>query len=371
MRSGSGAYLEAGVLSTSDGQLQLSGVRPTAEIPVPAGAVPVTGDLETNWGWLLPGVDWRNIGLTPQFDVNGPLAARMWQAVTGQTVDGVMAVDVDTLQQFLQVTGPVTLSDGTILNAGNAVQYLTHDQYVGLSDGQDSQDRQDRLGALATASLSALNSESLDLKNLATAMTTATAGRHLLMWSATPTVEAAWQAGGVAGQLAPDSAMVSVINRGGNKLDQYLSVGANLQIDGPAGSPTPTSTATRAATLTVTLQNQTPPGQSQFIAGPYPGLGTAYGQYIGVLAVNLPPQASDLQVAGGAAVDAKGAEGPVWLLATPVDVVDGASQQIVITFRLPAGHGSLTVVPSARLSPVSWHYRGAVFSDAAPFSLSW
>ena len=39
MRSGSGAYLEAGVLSTSDGQLQLSGVRPTAEIPVPAGAV--------------------------------------------------------------------------------------------------------------------------------------------------------------------------------------------------------------------------------------------------------------------------------------------------------------------------------------------
>ncbi len=363
MRAGSGAFLEAGVLSTSDGELHLSDVRPTAEIPAAAGAVPVTGDLETNWGWLLPGVDWRNIGLTPQFDVNGPLAARMWQSVTGQHVDGVMAVDVDTLQQFLQVTGPVTLPDGTTLNASDVVQYLVHDQYVGLSDAESSQVREDRLGALATASLDALNTESLDLKSLATAMTTATGGRHLLMWSADGSVEKAWEAGGVAGRLSPESAMVAVINRGGNKLDQYLSVAADLSL-------TPTAGGTEGS-LTVDLRNQTPPGQSQFIAGPYPGLGTAYGEYVGVLALNLPPQASDLQVRGGAPLDARGAEGPDWLLATPVDVKDGSSEQIVVTFRLPAGPGSMTVVPSARLAPVSWRYRGSVFSDAAPFTLSW
>jgi hypothetical protein len=359
MRSGSGAFLEAGVLSTSNGSLQLSDVRPTDEIPAPPGAVPVTGDLALNWGWLKPGVDWRNLGLTPQFDVNGPLAARMWQAVTGQTVDGVMSVDVATLQQFLQVTGPVTLSDGTALNASDVVQYLTHDQYAGLSDNQDSQARVDRLGALATAALDALNTESLDLKNLATAMTTATEGRHLLIWSASPSAEEAWEAGGVAGQLSANSAMVSVINRGGNKLDQYLSVGADLQITGGSGS------------LTGDLHNGTPAGQSQFIAGPYPGLGTVYGEYVGILAVNLPPEASHLQVRGGGTLDALGAEGPAWLLATPVDVKAGGSQQIVVTFRLPAGPGSMTIVPSARLSPVSWHYRGTVRSDAAPFTLSW
>ncbi len=363
MRAGSGAFLEAGLLTTSDGELHLSDVVPTASIPVARGKVPVTGDLETNWGWLLPGVDWRNIGLTPQFDVNGPLAARMWEAVTGQSVDGVMAVDVDTLQQFLQVTGPVTLADGTSLNAFNVIEYLTHDQYEGLSDQSGSQVREDRLGSLATAALDALDSESLDLKSLATAMTTATEGRHLLLWSARPAVEAAWEAGGVAGRLSPTSAMVAVINRGGNKLDQYLSVQADLRLtprDGRTGG-----------TLTVDLENRTPPGQSQFIAGPFPGLGTAYGEYVGLVAVNLPPEASHLQVAGGAAVDALGAEGPVWLLATPVDVKPGAQQQVVVTFRLPAGHGSMTVVPSARLSAVSWHYRGAVYSDAAPFTLSW
>ena len=363
MRAGSGAFLEAGLLTTSGGELHLSDVVPTASIPLARGKVPVTGDLETNWGWLLPGVDWRNIGLTPQFDVNGPLAARMWEATTGQSVDGVMAVDVDTLQQFLQVTGPVTLPDGTTLNAFNVIEYLTHDQYAGLSDQAGSQVREDRLGSLATAALDALDNESLDLKSLATAMTTATQGRHLLLWSAQPAVEAAWESGGVAGRLSPTSAMVAVINRGGNKLDQYLSVAADLRLtpgDGRIGG-----------TLTVDLQNRTPPGQSQFIAGPFPGAGTAYGEYVGLVAVNLPPEASHLQVSGGGTVDVLGAEGPVWVMAVPVDVRAGAQQQVVVTFRLPAGHGSMTVVPSARLSPVSWDYRGTVYSDAAPFTLSW
>jgi hypothetical protein len=365
MRAGSGAYLEAGLLTTANGELHLSGVVPTSGIPAKPGAVVVTGDLQTNWGWLLPGVDWRNLGLTAQFDVTGPLAASMWQSVTGQHVAGVLAVDVDTLRQFLQVTGPVTLPDGTSLNADNVVQYLTHDQYAGLTDSDTSKVRVDRLGAIATASLDALNNESLDLKSLADAMTSATSGRHLLLWSADPAAESAWQAGGVGGQLSSNSAMVALINRGGNKLDQYLSVQADLSLTPSSGSG-----ATRGS-LSVDLQNQTPPGQSQFIAGPYPGLGTSYGEYIGLLAVNLPPRAFHLQVAGGAPVDVLGAEGPVWVLATPVDVHAGATQQIVVTFELPAGHGSMTVVPSARLAPVSWHYRGAVHSDATAFNLSW
>ncbi len=90
----------------------LSGVQPTVDIPVPAGKVTPTGDLAARWGWLKPGQDWRNLGLTPQFDVNGPLAAQMWEAETGQHVDGVLAVDVEALHQLLEVTGPVTLPSG-------------------------------------------------------------------------------------------------------------------------------------------------------------------------------------------------------------------------------------------------------------------
>jgi hypothetical protein len=87
--------------------------------------------------------------------------------------------------------------------------------------------------------------------------------------------------------------------------------------------------------------------------------------------VNLPAEASKLGIRGAATIDALGAEGPDWLLATPVDIKAGDSEQIVVTFRLPAGYGSMTIVPSARLQPVVWHYLGAVHNDSAPFTLSW
>jgi hypothetical protein len=369
MRAGSGDFLDASVLSTADGQLHMASPQSTAVIPVPAGEVSATGDLAARWGWLEPGVDWRNLGLTPQFDVNGPMAARMWQAETGQHVDGVIAVDVDALHQFLEVTGPVTLANGSVVSADNVTQFLVHDEYQGLSDTSTAAQnalqgaRQDRLGSLAKATLDALQEQSPDLRSLSDAMTTATEGRHLLVWSSDPTVESAWATGGVAGSLTSDSMMAALINRGGNKLDQYMTMGAQLQLVG-AGEHTD-------GTLTVHIDNHAPPGQSQFIAGPYPGLGTVYGEYVGILAVNVPGYARPPHVDGNPHLDALGPEGPTWLIAAPVDVKAGGSQTVVVRFTVPAAHGAMTVLPSARLSAVPWTYGGNTYSDNAPFRVSW
>ncbi len=138
MRSGSGAFEEAGTITTANGELHLSDMVPTASLTLPEGAVPVGGDLEARWGWLLPGTDFRNLGLTPQFDVNGPLAASMWKASTGQSVDGVLAIDVAGLQDLLEVTGPVTTASGQVVSASNVDQLLLHDQYVGETYTSDS-----------------------------------------------------------------------------------------------------------------------------------------------------------------------------------------------------------------------------------------
>jgi len=370
MRAGSGNYLEVGALTSSDGALHLSYPEPTADIPLPAGKVTATGDLEARWGWLHPGQDWRNLGFTPQFDVNAALAARMWEAETGQHVDGALSVDVEALHQFLEATGPVTLDNGTTVSADNVVQLLVHDQYEGLSDNllspqQDAVEaaREEALGSLAKATLDALQNEPLDLTTLSNAMTSATGGRHLMAWSAAPSAERAWVEGGVSGELSADSAMAAVINRGGNKLDPYLSVSTSL---------TMTTHGRRTdGVLTVHLANHAPPGQSQFIAGPYPGLGTVYGEYLGVLAVNLPGYASVPRIDGNPPLDALGAEGPTWLVATNVDVKAGDSERFVVRFSIPLAHGGLAVVPTTRLSPVEWTYRGHTHSDAAPFTLSW
>jgi hypothetical protein len=367
MRAGSGMFLQAGTLSFDNGHVKMGTLADTGSIEVPAGAVKVGGDLAARWGWLKPGQDWRNLGLTPNFDEIGPVAVSMWKAVKHEQVDGVMAIDVEALQQLLQVTGPVTLTGGRVVSSSNVVELLMHDEYenVSFSSPAAQIQRESLLGSLAKATLQAVQDRSLDLKTLASAMSLATQGRHILMWSSNASAERAWVAGGVAGQLSNDSMMAAVVSRSGTKLDQYLSVSSSLSIS--------TSSGSSQGSLAVTLENHTPPGQSPYIAGPYPDLGTVYGEYVGFLAVNLPADASSHFYATGAsgATVAWGAEGPVWLLAVPVDVKAGRSETVTVHFVMPGTHGQITVVPSARIPPEAWSFRGMSFTDASPVTVSW
>jgi Protein of unknown function (DUF4012) len=360
MRSGSGDFLEAGVIDTSNGNLHLSGMQPTPNLLLPEGAVPVKGDLEARWGFLEPGVDWRNLGLTPQFDVNGALAARMWKANTGQQVDGVMALDVTGLQELLTVTGPVTLPGGTVVTSKTVDQLLLHDEYATASDNTT---RVNELGTLATAVMHSLETEPLGLHATVDALASATAGRHLMLWSADPATEKVWRTTGVSGELHGDSLVSDVINRGGNKLDQYLSVGNTLTL-------TPQNGRTEA-TLTVTLANHTPGGQVAYIAGPYPGLGTTYGQYLGIVTVNLPDDVSDLSLGTGEQAVVDGPEGPSLVVGVNVSILAGATQTVTFHFSLPQEHGQLTVVPSTRIPPETWNAGGTTFTDEKSHVVTW
>jgi Protein of unknown function (DUF4012) len=365
MRAGSGAWLEVGTISTGDGNLQLNGLSPATTLTLPVGAVHVGGDLEARWGFLLPGVDWRNLGLTPQFDVNAELASRMWKADTGQQVNGAMALDVAGLQQLLTVTGPVTTASGSVVSSSNVDQLLMHDQYVGEGYSSNAIDgaRVDELGSLASAVMAALESRPLDLHAMVDALASATAGRHLMLWSAAPATEAVWRSVGVSGQLTPTSLAADVINRGGNKLDQYLNVQTSLHLV-PQDNQT-------TATLTMTLTNNTPPGQSPFIAGPNPDLNTTYGEYVGIVTANLPKGVRDLALAPGESAVVDGVEGPTLLVGVNVDLLPGATTHVVFHFSFPGTHGSLTVNPSARIPPVAWTVNGNGFTDKSPHTVTW
>jgi hypothetical protein len=367
MRSGSGAFEEAGTITTSNGELHLADMVPTSSLTLPPGAVTVTGDLADRWGWLRPGLDFRNVGLTPQFDVNGPLAAEMWKANTGQTVDGVLAIDVGGLQDLLEVTGPVTTATGQVVSASNVVQILLHDQYVGETYTSDSTARIDELSTLATATLRALEDRPFQLHAMADALSSAAQGRHVLLWSAAPHIQAAWSGAGVAGELQPSSVMAAMINRGGNKLDQYLSQDVALRLT--------THGAQTDGTLTLTYANHTPPGQSPFIAGPFPGLGTVYGQYVGIATVNLPGYARDITTPSNSSIVTSGPEGPTIVEGATMSILAGATQSITFHFVLPEAHGSMTVVPSARIPPATWHVAGtggsSTFQDDAPHTITW
>jgi hypothetical protein len=363
MRAGSGAFLEVGTASTSDGSVHLGDLSPSGRLALSPGQVVATGDLERNWGWLEPGVDWRNLGVTPQFDVTAQLASRMWATSTGQQVDGVLALDIAGLRQIMTATGPVQVG-ALSLDAGNVQQYLLHDQYVGLSDDATGDAvRVDALGGIASAVLRQLQGQLTDLRNLASAVSGAVAGRHLMVWSRNPVDQAAWVASGVSGTLTPTSLAVNIVSQGGNKLDQYLPVAVHVS--------TRPDRSGSAVTLTTTLANRTPAGQSQFIAGPFPGLALAYGDYSGVVADNLPAAATGISMTGAGPLSALGAEGPTWLVAAPVVIHQGATATVVVRFHMPTAHGSMTVVPSARVPAEQWTIGSRSFTDERSQSISW
>ncbi len=364
MRSGSGMWLEAGVVSGQGGHISVGQLTPTGNIPVPPGAVPIGGDLQARWGFLLPSQEWRNLGLTPQFNVNAPVASQMWKAVTGQQVGGVVAVDIYALQQILSVTGPVT-ADGQTISAGNAVQFLTQGQYAGLSNSPsaESSSRPDDLGDLASATLQALDTRNIDLSALATALANSAEGRHIMAWSPQASDESTWEASGVAGELQPNSLMSSVINRGGNKLDPYLSVSDHLQL-APDGNAT-------EVTLTVHLSNSAPSGPPSYVLGPFPGLNTSPGEYLGYMAFNVPAGGESPEVDGYKLLAAGGPEGPTTVLAVPFDLVPGASANFALHFRWPGAHGSFVIVPTARIPAVQWNAPQGSFDDSASRAVSW
>ena len=195
------------------------------------------------------------------------------------------------------------------MSADNVVQLLTHDQYEGLVDlptgpqAKAEEGREDQLGSLAQAALNALENESLDLKSLSNAMTIGHPG------PAPPHVVGAARGRGGLGAGRGGGAAVAGLDDGGGdqpggEQARPVPVGAT-----PTWPCTPRASSTMG-TLTVHLQNNTPPGQSQFIAGPYPGLGTVYGEYLGVLAVNLPGYASVPHIDGNPTLDALGGRGP-------------------------------------------------------------
>ena len=366
MRDGSGMFLEAGLLGASGGHIQLGVVQPTGNLYLPASqAPPISGDLAARWGWIQPNQEWRNLGVTPQFNVTAPLAAQMWQVATGQHVDGVIAVDIQALRDILTVTGPVDVA-GQLVSADNVVTVLMHDQYAGLSNTPSDEAnalRHDALGTLAHSAVNALENGNIDLSTLAKAMADASQGRHILVWSAQPSTEASFSAAGVGGELAPNDLMAAVINRGGNKLDQYLAVTANLQRIRQAHST--------AATLSVRLQNEAPKTGPSYIEGPYPGLGTQPGEYVGILAVNLPAGSTDAHAEGYQTLAASGPEGPTLLLAAPIDIKLGQTLNVNVTFDLPNNYGAVNVVPTARVPPVNWNAGSSQFNDGAPHHLTW
>ncbi|MGH2772813.1 MAG: DUF4012 domain-containing protein, partial [Actinomycetota bacterium] len=209
---------------------------------------------------------WQNVNMTPDFPTSAGLIAQMWQARTGQGIDGVIAADAVALGRLLGVTGPVSVPDWPEpLTAENFVDVALNRAYAKYPDKPDRADFLLRGGREVWGRL--LSSEGLDLRRLAPVMGGLFGEKHMQIW--TRGEAKSLKAMGVDGSLrrpADDYLLVVGQNAAGNKVDFYAHRVIEYKAKVAAGGEV-------ASTASVTLDNRTPStGVPSYISGPYSNL---------------------------------------------------------------------------------------------------
>ena len=363
MRAGSGMFLSIGEVTFTDGAFALGDFRPAGELYVDTPPTITDTDLADRWGWLNPNKEWRNLGASPRFDVSAELATRMWVAKGGRPVDGVLALDPIAVEAIVEATGPVEVA-GRRFEAGSVDDFLLYEQYAGITavGGPAQAARREVLGLFAKAAFDNVQRGGWDLPKLASTLARAARGRHVMGWATRPDEQRVWEGAHVDGRLDESSLMVSLLNRSANKLDRFVDVDADLSLR-PDGGGT-------AAELRVTVRNTAPEGLPLYVGGPHPGSPVGGGDYFGILSVNLPGYAGDIDSDGGEPA-AAGNDGPTRVHAVPVTVLRGESKTVTFRFRLAAPSGQLLVEPSARVPAVSWTAPGGSWKSGESRRVSW
>jgi hypothetical protein len=278
----------------------------------------------------------------------------MWEAQGRIPVQGVIAVDVPALEALLELTGPVVLPSGETVSAESISQDLLVDQYVAFGD-RDA--RRERVGQVAKAVFEALNTNDVSASELLRVLRDLGAARHVLIWSSDEVEQRAWMELGVSGVPTEDSMLLSVMNRGGNKLDPYLEVDPVLSIEEVDG--------TFRFRVSVGLRNGAPEGLPAYVAGPYPGTDFVEGEYRGIVALTMPGGAGNVTMQGGVPV-ALGDDGPTRVAAAEITLERGEATLVDFEFQLPKTWESVEVLSSARVPASQWSGTVGPWEDSLP-----
>jgi hypothetical protein len=224
---------------------EMAHIRPTVDLGT---------DYAAMYGNNEPTSTWVNSDLSPHF----PYAARIWAAAwkqhSGQSVDGVIALDPSALAPLLTATGPTRLPDGTTLTGADVLALTESTSYATYQDTPQRKAFFLAVARTAATRLLGIAHDPSHLPALMGALHTALTGGHVSAWSIHPDEQRELDARAIGGALpdgtAPFAGLV-VNNAAGTKLDYYL----DRSLDWRAEPSTPTG---RAVTVTVALTNAAP-----------------------------------------------------------------------------------------------------------------
>jgi hypothetical protein len=166
-----------------------------------APVVELPADMQREYG-TSPAIDMRDINFTPDFPEAAQIAKAMVEARLKVKLDGVISVDPVALAEMMRGTGPVSVTNGVVLNAGNVVSALLNQTYRVL-DTQDEQN--DFFETVARKIFDSVMAGSGD-QQLAIRGLAASGGQHrILVWSAHDDEQAVIDGTAVSGSLVAKS----------------------------------------------------------------------------------------------------------------------------------------------------------------------
>lgn len=233
LRATGGIFGSWGVLTVDGGKLTMGAFSPAQVPPVPGSpVVQLTPEEKSLFTEKMASYQ-QDPDFTPDFSRAAEIAAAMWKNLNNQSVDGVISIDPVFLQSLLNVTGPVTLADGSQLNGQNTVQTLLHDTYFTKLSGR----AQDAFFSSAATSIfnHLITSAGGNNAALVKAVQSAVSNRHVYLWTAHEDEQQQIDGTAISGTLLtnPSKPQTGVYFNDGTmgKMDWYLKREVSYEYD--------------------------------------------------------------------------------------------------------------------------------------------
>lgn len=189
--------------------------------------------------------------LSPDFPAAALAWTGQWRRVTGERLDGAVAVDPAGLADLLGAVGAVTLPDGERISSRNAVSVIEQGEYARFADPVR---RKRFLVLTARAVAAAFESRPVPSAAMLRALYDMVDGGRLRVWSADRKQQAVLSGTALGGALRPEPGPFAELvanNAAGTKLDYYL----DREVDYTLG---PCRDGRRRSDVRIVLRNDAP-----------------------------------------------------------------------------------------------------------------
>lgn len=339
-----GSVLSWAVLHVVNGHFSMTRAASVGTLALQQPAAPITDSVTRSvFGALQPTRVWQNVDAVGDFPTSARWMLAMYHAATGTHLDGVLALDVVTLQNLLRLVGSVHISGvRPAINAGNVARLVLHDLYTRYPAGSQ-QYRHDEISSIAQATVDKMKLGAFDPAQLIKALSDSSPARHLLFYDTNPAYERFVTRFGDSGAIlayGPNVVHLAVESAVASKVDWYVqtNVRYDVRLD---------DHGTAYITTSVSILNGAPLGaRPSYALGP-DNINTHHvGEYVSRVYEWLPRGAQ-----GPAVVHEEG----VSLARTVVHVMPQSVQVAVLQglIQHAVHHGvfSLTFIPQSSLRP--------------------